>query len=81
VPHDSNDVIDKLNRFAGKGKDHDRARADPREPLNANDAALMVCLGGFDAWNAALRVLSGFISKELGVKHAQISAEAPHFLS
>jgi hypothetical protein len=70
VPHDSNDVIDKLNRFAGKGENHHRARADPREPLNAKNAALMVRLGGFDAWNSTLRVLSGFISKELGVKHA-----------
>jgi hypothetical protein len=81
VPHDSNDVINELNRFAGKGEDHHRARADPRKALDANDAALMVCLGGFDAWNSALRVLSGFVSKELCVKHAQISAEAPHLLS
>jgi hypothetical protein len=80
VPHDSNDVIDEINCFARECEDHHRARADPRETLNANDTALMVCLSGFDAWNAALRVLSGFVSKELGIKHAQISAEAPHFL-
>jgi len=70
VPHNTENVVDKIRGFVGKCQHEHHACSDPRKALYADDAALVILLLCLDARKTTLRVFAFNLAEELCAEYA-----------